>query len=91
MRVVIIWREDSEYGREVSEWLHEFKRRTGKDLESLSPDDPDGESLAQAYDVTNYPAILAISDDGGKLQQSWIGMEPSLPRIDDVNYCLIEQ
>ena len=31
MRVVIIWRENSEYGRDVADWLHEFKRRTGKE------------------------------------------------------------
>ena len=87
MRVVIIWRENSEYGRDVVDWLHEFKRRTGKELESYNPDEPDGESLAHAYDVVEYPTILVLTDEDGRIEQGWRGRE--LPRIDDVAAYLI--
>ena len=86
MRVAIIWREESVYGRSVIDWLRELELRTGRTLESYEPDSPDGESLCRAYDVVEYPTILAINDKG-KLLQEWRGT--MLPKIDDVNYYLI--
>ena len=85
MRVVIIWRDESEYGRSVTEWLREVEHRTSRTLESYSPDEPEGESICRTYGVTMYPTILAIDRDG-KLLQEWRG--EMLPRIDDVSYYL---
>ena len=82
MRVVIIWREDTDYARSVIEWLHDCERRVG-----LAPDEPDGEGLCRTYDVVEYPTILAMNDDG-KVLQAWRGRD--LPRIDDISYYLIE-
>ncbi|MCR5572872.1 MAG: hypothetical protein K6F57_03820 [Candidatus Saccharibacteria bacterium] len=87
MRVVIIWRDESDYGRTVTEWLHDCERRIGVAPESLSPDEPEGESICRAYDIVEYPSMLAI-DDGGKVMQMWRGRD--LPRIDDVAYYLME-
>ena len=86
MRVVIIWRDDADYSRSVTEWLGDFKRRTGREPESVSPDSPEGESLCRLYDVVEYPTIIALDNDG-KLLQMWRGT--MFPRIDDVNYYLI--
>jgi hypothetical protein len=90
MRVVIIWRDDTDYSRTVTEWLRDFEHRTGKQPESYSPDSPEGESICRTYDVVEYPTILAF-DDEGKLLQEWRGMNPSLPRIDDVNYYMMDR
>lgn len=87
MRVVVIWREETDYARSIIEWLHDCERRVGVAPESLSPDEPEGESLCKAYDVVEYPTILAMNDDG-KMLQMWRGRD--LPRIDDVTYYLIE-
>ena len=87
MRVVIVWRDESDYGRTVTEWLHDCERRIGVAPESLSPDEPEGESICKAYDIVEYPSMLAI-DDGGKVMQMWRGRD--LPRIDDVAYYLME-
>ncbi len=87
MRVVIIWRDESDYGRTVTEWLHDCERRIGVAPESLSPDEPEGEGICRAYDIVEYPSMLAI-DDGGKVMQMWRGRD--LPRIDDVAYYLME-
>ena len=87
MRVVMIWRDESDYGRMVTEWLHDCERRVGVAPESLSPDEPAGESICKAYDVVEYPTMLAL-DDGGKVLQMWRGL--NLPRIDDVAYYLLE-
>ena len=83
----MIWRDESDYGRTVTEWLHDCERRVGVAPESLSPDEPDGESLCKAYDIVEYPTMMAI-DDEGKLLQMWRGQ--NLPRIDDVSYYLLE-
>ena len=88
MRVVIIWRDNTDYARGVTSWLHDFETRGGRVPESLSPDEPAGESLCRAYDVVEYPTILAI-DNMGRLQKMWRGK--GLPMIDDVMYYLVEQ
>ncbi len=86
MRVVIIWREGEDYSRTVSDWLRDFERRTGKQLESYSPDDGGGLSLCRAYDIVEYPTMMALGDDGSLLQM-WRGA--SMPRIDEVVYYLL--
>jgi hypothetical protein len=87
MRVVIIWRDDTDYARTVIDWLRDFEARTGKMPESLSPDEPEGESLCRAYYVVEYPTIMALDVDGSLLQM-WRGTE--MPRISDVSYYLME-
>ena len=83
MRVVIVWRDNTDYSRTVIEWLHDFEKRTGTQIESYSPDEPDGESLCRSYDIVEYPTMLALDSDG-KVLQEWRGIE--LPRIGDVSY-----
>ncbi len=87
MRVVAIWRDNEDYSRSVIEFLRDIEHRLGKAPESLSPDSPEGESLARSYDIVEYPSILAINDDG-KLVQLWRGT--MLPKIDDVSFYLLE-
>lgn len=86
MRVVVLWRDDQDYSRSVAEWLRDLERRCGKTAESISPDEPEGDSLARAYDVVEYPSILAI-DGSGQLIQLWRGR--MLPKLDDVAYYLL--
>lgn len=83
MRVVCVWRDRSDYGRTVEEWLTEFERRTGKVVESLDPDTKEGEGFCQAYDVVEYPTLLALSDNGSMLAM-WRGR--MLPTFDEVSY-----
>lgn len=83
MRVVCVWREGEEYSRSVSEWLEEFRRRTGREIESVDPQTRDGEGLCRTYDVVEYPTILALDERGGVLEM-WRGR--MLPTFDQVNY-----
>jgi len=87
MRVVAIWRDNTDYARSMIEFLRELEHRLGKAPESLDPDSPEGESLARSYDIVEYPSILAI-DDSGKLVQLWHGT--MLPKMDDVAFYLLE-
>lgn len=83
MRVVCIWREGYDYSRTVEDWLVSFERFTGKQIESIDPGTKHGEEFCRAYDVVEYPTILALSDDGAVLE-SWQGT--MMPTIDEVNY-----
>lgn len=83
MKVVCVWRRESDYGREVEEWLMEFARRTGREIETIDPDSRYGVGFCSAYDVVEYPTILALDDNGAVLGM-WRGT--MLPRFDEVAY-----
>lgn len=85
MRVVCVWRRESDYGRTVEEWIMAFERQTGKEIESLDPDTKEGEGFCRAYDIVEYPTIMALGDDGAVLA-SWRGT--MLPLFDEVSYWL---
>jgi hypothetical protein len=82
MKVLVIYRPNSEHGRLVEEFIHEFQRRYGDaHLEILNIDTRDGSATASLYDVVQYPAILILQNDG-YLQKSWEGND--LPLMNEV-------
>ena len=83
MRVVCVWRRESDYGRMMEEWLTEFEQRTGVEVESIDPDGRDGVGFCLAYDIVEYPTLLALDNDGAVLDL-WKGQ--SLPTFDEVSY-----
>lgn len=85
MRVVCVMREGEDYTRMVEEWIHGFEQRTGKEIETMSPDGRDGVGFCEAYDIVEYPTILALGDDGAVLA-SWRGQQ--MPLFDEVSYWL---
>lgn len=55
----------------VLDYAHEYKSRHPQiEPELISLETREGAEMARLYDVTNYPAILAVSHDG-HLQQLW--------------------
>jgi len=83
MRVVCVFREGEDYTRTVEEWIREFERRTGDEIETMSPDGREGVEFCRVYDIVEYPTILALNDDGGVLSM-WRGKQ--LPLFDEVAY-----
>lgn len=83
MKIKVIYKDASEYGREVTDFLRDFQRQTGHELETVDPDTPDGTMVCRAYDIVEYPTIIAISEDG-VMQQMWRGRP--LPTINEVSY-----
>ena len=81
-----MWRDNTDYAREVTSWINEFEARK-KEVESLDPDTLEGENFARAYDVVEYPTVLALDDRGSVLQQ-WRGTP--MPQIDEVSYYAAE-
>lgn len=83
MKVQVIYKEESDHAREVLDYLRDFKRQTGHDLEVIDPDTADGANFCRTYDIVEYPSIVAISDDG-ILQNLWRGCP--LPTISEISY-----
>lgn len=81
MRVICIYRDNQDYTRSVTEWLENFHRQTGKELETM---DPDKDAIfCQTYDIVEYPTIIAL-DNRGAVAEIWRGR--TLPLINDVSY-----
>jgi len=83
MKVVVVYKSESEYGTEVEDYLRDFIRRTGRPLETLDPDTKEGADFCRTYDIVEYPTMVALSD-GGELQNMWRGRP--LPTISEVSY-----
>lgn len=83
MRVVVVYREESDHAREVFDYLRDFTRQTGHQIEEINPDSRDGASFCRAYDIVEYPTMMAISDDG-HMQQLWRGRP--LPTMSEVSF-----
>lgn len=82
MKVVILYRPDSEHARAVETFVHDFQTRYREaKLDITNVDDRDGIAMASLYDIMSFPAILALSGDGS-LQHHWVG--ETLPLIDEV-------
>ena len=81
MRVVCIYRDNQDYTRSVDEWLENFRRQTGKELEIMDPDRD--ANFCQVYDIVEYPTIIAL-DNQGSVAAIWQGR--TLPFINDVSY-----
>lgn len=82
MKTVIIYRPISEHGRKVDEFVHELTGRYPElKVELLDIDARDGNAMATLYDITSYPAIMALHDDG-TAANVWQGS--NLPLLQDV-------
>ncbi|MBR3157396.1 hypothetical protein IKF20_03190 [Candidatus Saccharibacteria bacterium] len=84
MRVVCIYRENEDYSRSVEEWIENLRRQTGREIETMNPDE--NPSFCEAYDVVEYPTFLALGEHGD-VRASWRGKD--LPLINEVLYYMI--
>ncbi len=84
MRVVCIFRDDQDYSRSVNEWLENFRRQTGREIEVINPDE--NINFCETYDIVEYPTILALGNTGD-VRAMWRGKD--LPLINEVLYYMI--
>ncbi|MDO5451785.1 MAG: hypothetical protein Q4F56_01715 [Candidatus Saccharibacteria bacterium] len=84
MRVICIYRDKQDYTRSVDEWLENFHRQTGRELETMDPDQNPG--FCEAYDIVEYPTFLALGEQGD-VRALWRGRD--LPLINEVLYYMI--
>ncbi len=84
MKVLILYKPNSEHSREVEEYVEELKKRSvGSPIrfEVLNANTRDGMATASIYDIFSFPAIMVLRMDGS-VQKSWEG--PNLPMFDEV-------
>ncbi len=84
MKLLVIYRPDSEYSRNVETFIHDFQSRHGsvvRKVEVLNSQSREGMALMSLYDIMQQPALLALADDG-QLIQHWTGT--TLPLMDEV-------
>ncbi|MBQ3470655.1 hypothetical protein IJH23_03055 [Candidatus Saccharibacteria bacterium] len=84
MSVICIYRDKEDYTRSVEEWLENFRRQTGRELETMNPDE--NPNFCETYDIVEYPTILALGANG-EVRASWRGK--TLPLINEVLYYII--
>lgn len=85
MRIVIIYRPKSDHARKVEEYIADFERfHPGENLETINIDSPEGASIAELYGIMDYPAVLALANDG-QMQQQWVGVK-KMPLMNDLAY-----
>lgn len=83
MRTVVVYKDETDYARQVTDFLRDFTRQTGHELETIDLDTREGADFCRVYDIVEYPTIVAISDNN-ILQQMWRGLP--LPTISEVSY-----
>ena len=85
MRVICVYRGNQDYTRSVDEWLENFRRQTGREIEVMDPDK--NTAFCEAYDIVEYPTIIAIGGRGEVLA-FWRGRD--LPLINEVLHYVIQ-
>ena len=81
MRIICVFREGRDYSRTVTDWIEDFYRRTGEEIEVINPDE--STNFCETYDIMEYPTILALGSDGEAVN-IWKGLP--LPLFDEVSY-----
>lgn len=88
MRVVVLYHPKSEQDGMVQDFTRDYQRFKGKKLQLISLESTKGAGYARLYDITQYPAFLAISDNGS-LQRLWQGSP--MPLMDELDYYTKDQ
>jgi hypothetical protein len=89
MKVVILYRPNSEHASAVEAFVHDFQARYSEaKVEVLNIDERDGSAAASLYEIMDYPAIMVLRVDGQPLQ-IWQGSQ--LPLMDEVASYLVER
>jgi hypothetical protein len=81
MKATILYHPKSDHEGIVLDYARDYKNRTGKEFELVSLETMEGSEMAKLYDVTAYPAVLVMRDDG-HLQQMWQG--ETLPLMSEI-------
>lgn len=83
MKVVVLTKERTDYARDVETFLVDFARVTGQEIEVIDPETPAGVDFCRAYDILQFPTMVALGDSGQMLNM-WKGLP--FPTINEVSY-----
>src|SRR5258708_14162430 len=88
MKVVVLYHPNAEQNGLVQDFARDYARFKAKKLDLVSLESEAGADYAELYGITQYPAFLAISEDGG-LQRLWQGNP--MPLMDELDYYTHDQ
>src|SRR3989344_9303588 len=88
MKVIVLFRPNSEHSGLIEDYARDFERFKAKKLQLISLNTIEGDDMARLYDVTQYPAFLAIADSG-TMQRLWQGNP--MPLMDELDYYTKDQ
>ena len=80
----MVCRDNTEYTREATDWVTDFKKETGIDVDWEDPETISGELFASHHDIVQYPTICVMRDDS-KMLAKWSG---KLPQFEEVTYIM---
>jgi hypothetical protein len=83
VRVLVVTKNNMDYSRAVATFLDDMARQTGYVLDTVDPESIEGSLFCKAYDIVEYPTIVALSSDG-QLQNMWRGT--IMPTVSEVSY-----
>ncbi len=82
MKILVLYRPNSEFSRITEEFIHDYQARyADSKIDVLNIDSRDGVAMASIYDVMQFPTIMALRNDGSLLK-SWEGQ--SFPLMDEI-------
>lgn len=84
MKVVVLYRPNSEFSRRVEDFARDLEREHMAHIDLVNIDTRDGYSTATLYDVMQNPAVLVLGNDG-RLIKEWQGAD-RLPPKGDISY-----
>lgn len=84
MKLLILYRPESDHATTVESFVRDFEHQhedTARHVELVSLNTREGAAMATLYDIMQYPAILALTNDG-RVLNAWQGQP--LPLMDEV-------
>ncbi|MBI1952113.1 hypothetical protein HYS42_00120 [Candidatus Saccharibacteria bacterium] len=88
MKVLVLYHPRSEQKGQVTDLARDYERFKAKKLELISLETRRGADYARLYGTTQYPAFLAIAENGSLLRL-WQGSP--LPLMDELDYYTRDQ
>lgn len=82
MKLIVLYHPKSDHGGIVEDYAHDYKKAKGRALDLVSLETKEGAAAAALYDITLYPAVLAL-DDKGQLLNVWQGLP--LPLMNELD------
>ena len=82
MKLLVLYRPKSDHARIVEDYLTDFGRQYPSiEVEVLDAESVEGVSKSSTYDILQFPALLAVAEDGSVLNM-WLGQ--MLPQKQEV-------
>jgi hypothetical protein len=85
MKLLVLYRPNSEHARLVEQFLRDFERQGHKGtarVDVMDLNTREGAAMAAVYDIVQYPGMLATTDDG-QLVHAWQG--ELLPTMNEIS------